>query len=253
MVDQFSGASRPAQADGFEACLPRLDATSSAEDQLLAKLVYGGGARQRDRAGDPEVMQDALEGTGKVLRSAGRGLRLGRLSLAACQELAVASDRGAGDSEDVTLRTGITGDYGDVGRDLGACRTCLVVGAEQSVDAAAWRRCEGVGDVESVGEAASRYEQAPGIGCGADLAVVGSSDLGECLGGLMHGRDDTGKVAGFGGEFLRGAGGVRRADGRVPAGVDVGEPSCPQGQVGGFGSGRCDGAAGVGGDASDGS
>jgi hypothetical protein len=48
-------------------CLSRLDTISRAEDQLFAKLVYGGGARQHDRAGDPEVMQDALERTGKIL------------------------------------------------------------------------------------------------------------------------------------------------------------------------------------------
>ena len=68
VVDQLSGASGSAQANGFEACLPWLDGISGAEDQLLAKLVYRGGARQHGRAGDPEVLQDALDGTGKALR-----------------------------------------------------------------------------------------------------------------------------------------------------------------------------------------
>jgi hypothetical protein len=227
VVDQFSGASGPTQTDGFETCLARLDAISDAEDQLLAKLVYGAGARQHDRAGDPEVMQDALERTGKVLRIVRFGFWRGRPKLAVREEVAVASDRGAGDSEDVTRRAHIGGDRGDVGGDPGACRTSLVVGGEQSVDAVAWCRREGMRDVESVGEAAGGYEQSPGIGCGADLAVVGSGDLGQGLGGLMHGCDDTGQVAGFGGEVLRGAGGVRRADVECPVGVGVGEPPGP--------------------------
>jgi hypothetical protein len=140
-------------------------------------------------------VEDPLERTGKVVRIVGFGFWLGRLSLSARQELALASGRGAGDSEDVTRRAYIGGDRGDVGGDLGACRTCLVVGAEQSVDAVAWCRREGMGDVESVRKAAGRYEQSPGIGCGADLAVVGSGELGQGLGDLMHGCDDTGQVA----------------------------------------------------------
>jgi hypothetical protein len=116
-----------------------------------------------------------------------------------------------------------------VGSDLGACRTCLVIGAEQSVDAVAWCRREGMGDVESVGKAAGRYEQSPGIGCGADLAVVRSRDLGQGLGRLMHGRDDSGQVAGFGGQGLRGCGWRGRAQWRRPARVSVGESAGPQG------------------------
>ena len=248
MVDQLSGAGGSAQADGFEACLPRLDGISGAEDQLLAKLVYRGGARQHGRAGDPEVLQDALDGTGKALRMVGFGSWLGRLSLAVRQELTVAPDRGAGEGEDVTWRADVGGDCGDGGGGLGACGACVVVGVEQGVDAVAGRWREGVGDVESVGEAAGGYEQPPGLGGGADLAVVGCGDLGQGLAGLVHGRDDDGQVAGFGGEGVRGAGGVGGAEGRGPAGVGVGEPSGPQGQVGGFGGGGCDGAAGVGGD-----
>jgi hypothetical protein len=43
-------------------------------------------------------MRDAFERTGKVLlRISGFGFWLGLLSLAVCQELAVASDRGTGE------------------------------------------------------------------------------------------------------------------------------------------------------------
>ena len=158
MVDQFSGAGGCAQADGLEACLPWLDGVSGAEDQLLAKLVYRGGAGQHGWAGDAEVLQDALDGTGKARRMAGFGSGLGRLSLAVRQELAVVPVRGAGEGQDVTWRADVGSDAGDGGGSLGACGACVVVGVEQSGDAVARGRREGVRDVESVGEAAGGDE-----------------------------------------------------------------------------------------------
>ena len=57
VVDQLSGAGGSAQADGFKACLPWFYGITGAEDQLFAKPVYFGGARQHGRAGDPEILQ----------------------------------------------------------------------------------------------------------------------------------------------------------------------------------------------------
>jgi hypothetical protein len=59
--------------------VPGLGCVGGAENQLLAKLVYSGGAHQRGVAGNPEVVQDALDRTGGIPQ---RGGILSRAALA---------------------------------------------------------------------------------------------------------------------------------------------------------------------------
>ena len=245
VVDQLGGAGGSAEAESLEAFLPWFAGMCGAEDQLLADLVYGAGPDQHGGVGDAEVMQDALDRARASLRVV--GLRLGRLLLAVRHGLAIASGRGAGEGEDVAWRADLGGDCGDSGGGVCACGSCVVVGVEQDVDAVArcWR--EGVGDVEAVGEAAGGDEQPPGLSGVADLAVADGRDLREGLGGLVDGRDHGGEAVRSGSKGFRRARRVGRAEGRGPGGVGVGEPSGPQGQVGGLGGVGCDRAAGVGG------
>src|ERR1700728_1457959 len=98
VVDQLGGAAGSAEAESLEAFLPWFAGMCGAEDQLLAGLVYGGGPDQHGRGGDGEGMQDALDRARPSLRIV--GFRLGRLLPAVRHDLAIASDRGAGEGED---------------------------------------------------------------------------------------------------------------------------------------------------------
>jgi len=175
--------------------------------------------RRASRAGDPEVLQDALDGTGKALGTAGFRSWPYRLSLAVRQEFAVAPDRGTGEGEGVTWGADLGGYCSDSSGGLGACGACLVVSVEQGVDAVAGRWRERMGDVESVGEAAGGYKQPPGLGSDADLSLVCCGHLGQGLACLVHGRDDREQAAGLGDEGPRRADGVGGAEGRSPAGA----------------------------------
>jgi hypothetical protein len=66
VVDQLSRACGCAQADGFETSLLWPDGISGVDDELLAELIYRGGATKHGRASDAEVLQDALDGAGKL-------------------------------------------------------------------------------------------------------------------------------------------------------------------------------------------
>src|SRR5258708_3781792 len=99
VVDQLSGACGSAQVGGFEGSLLCPDGVSGVEDQLLAQLVDRGGANEHGRACGTEVMQDALDRAGEIMRIVWRGRCLGQFLLAASREVTVATDRGAGEGE----------------------------------------------------------------------------------------------------------------------------------------------------------
>jgi hypothetical protein len=201
VVDDLGGADGPAQGGGAEGGMPWVGSLRGIEDELLACLVDHGCMVEQLGAGDPEVVQYALDRPRRFMNRAGLEVWPGWLGPGVACWAGSGPDGDSGGGQDAAGGA-------DVGSDTRRWRWPGRWRSWRPGRSRAGRQCglevlarRGAGRRRCRGDCG--WAPAAGARSGADLGVVSRRETGQGFAGLVHGGHDVGEVAGVGGEVLR--------------------------------------------------